>query len=300
LAIALSEQISGIAWTNITARVNETEIAIQQVESAVWNVIDQTSALSGFRAEVDAMGDSWLSVRSKIMEAVGALQGYLSLLGQASQVRIPEYNIPLNPTPSSKSWKPEGNPGSGGGPNRSTPEGYIIVGQDTHGHDNALISNNHGMGYDTIEEAEAAATQMYNEARGGLGNLRVEPMGYHIENNMPTGYVPMTGRGIEQNRTGLEDKFSFGALGLQLTGGHPGAFGTLIDIERMIANDVARSNTSPAFVSGGASAFLNSMGTSTNNNTIINIENLQAPNVTNADELAHFFDTSITEITNPS
>lgn len=283
LAIALSEQISGIAWTNITARVNETEIAIQQVESAIWNVIDQTSALSGFRAEVDAMGDAWISVRAKIMDAVGALQGYLSLLGQASQVRIPEYNVPLNPTPSNKKWQPEGNTGGGGGGgSQNTSGGYIIVGQDAHGHDNALISNNGGQGYATWEEAEAARIQMSNEARGGLGELRVESMGYQAPAQSGVSQADI-------NRARISGWTAFGLGNVQDAIMNDNlAQLNYSDYEAYMNSALAQAQANElSSLHGGASAVLNSPTsgmTDVQENAYINIQNLDLPNVTNYTE----------------
>ena len=276
LAIALSEQISGIAWTNITARVNETEIAVQQVENAIWNVIDQTSALSGFRAEVDAMGNAWISVRAKIMDAVGALQGYLSLLGQASQVRIPEYNIPLNPTPSNKTFTADGD-GSGGGSNfRNQRSGYIIVGQDAYGHDNAIISNNGGQGWQSMEEAQAAADRMYNEARGSLGTLTVKPMDYQIPSQQGVSQLD-----IDRARSGLThiyESISTGNL----------SHINYMDFEKYMASGLAQSQTNAlSSLHGGASSYLNSMTPTVadaEKNAYINIQNLDLPNVTNYTE----------------
>ena len=114
-AILLSEEISGLAWSDITGMVNLAEVAVGQVEEAVWRVIEQTGSLSNFRQVVEEMGNAWLEVRGKILSAVNMLQTYLSLLGVAANAKLPEYETPLIPTPSNKIFSGDGDNGSGGG-----------------------------------------------------------------------------------------------------------------------------------------------------------------------------------------
>ena len=277
LAIAASEKASGIAWTNITAAVNNTEIAIELVHEMVNQVIKQTDALDGFRQKVNDIGDEWYGVAEKIKSAAEMLSGFLGMLGQSANFNIQQIELPLNPKPSNKTFSGDGD-SSGGGNSKSSNRvtQYMIVGQDTYGHDNAIISTNGGQGYATREAANAAATQMYNDARGSLGNLRVEAMTYQTPAQRGASQADIDrARG---SLTNIYDAITSGNLA-QINYG---------DFQRYMDSGITRYQTNAlSSIHGGVSAYLNSMTPTVSDperNAYINIQNLDLPNVTNYTE----------------
>lgn len=85
LAIAESEQASGIAWTNIglgiegaTALMEDNIIETERLKSEI-------ETLSGYRQYVDEIANAWGGVIDKILQTIGTLKEYMNLQKEAGK-----------------------------------------------------------------------------------------------------------------------------------------------------------------------------------------------------------------------
>ena len=83
-AIIRSEQISGIAWSNVAAYIDNATAATYENLYAVESVIQATGGLYDFASAVATIENQWYNVAGAIATAVSALEGFLSLLGEST------------------------------------------------------------------------------------------------------------------------------------------------------------------------------------------------------------------------
>ena len=175
MAVARSEEASGIAWSNVRGAIEETGYAIDEVSNKVEDCVARTEALSDFRQRVNEIESAWYSVKRSIEDALTSLDNYLLKL---LQVKDMQDVVKRNATaaaqgdfsgvsgPSSGS----GNGGTGGilsnSPSISSNisyDRYRVVEWDPYNHKEIVIST----GYTSRSEAEAAAAAYEKQAGGG-------------------------------------------------------------------------------------------------------------------------------------